>query len=85
MNPLQGLGFKTFDFELTWWRLFQKRAVRTTFDSYIIISTLLLQIYLSSPPGFLVGPVLFIFFLVLSYYVFLRPEFCIVMSITISA
>ena len=31
------LTFQFFDFERTWWKLFQKRAVRTTFDIYIFI------------------------------------------------
>ena len=29
--------FKSFDFERTWWRLFQKRVVRTKFDIYDFI------------------------------------------------
>jgi hypothetical protein len=29
--------FKSFDFEPTWWWLFQKRAVRTKFDIYVFI------------------------------------------------
>jgi hypothetical protein len=31
------LSFKSFDFECTCWRLFQKRAVRNKFDIYIFI------------------------------------------------
>jgi hypothetical protein len=30
------LAFKSFDFERTWWTLFQKRVVRTKFDIYIL-------------------------------------------------
>ena len=29
-----------FDFECTWWRLFQKRVVRTKFDIYVFIKTI---------------------------------------------
>ena len=35
--------FKLFDFEGTWWRLFQKRVVRTKFDIYVLLSFLLLH------------------------------------------
>jgi hypothetical protein len=31
------LPFQSFDYERTWWRLFQKRAVRTKFDIYVFI------------------------------------------------
>jgi hypothetical protein len=31
------LSVKYFDFEPTWWRLFQKRAVRSKFDIYVFI------------------------------------------------
>jgi hypothetical protein len=31
------LVFQTFDFERTWWRLFQKRVVRTKYDIYVYI------------------------------------------------
>ena len=37
---LNYLAFKSFDFERTRWRLFQKRVVRTKFDIYIFIITL---------------------------------------------
>ena len=29
------LDFQSFDFEITWWRLFQKRVVRPKFDIYV--------------------------------------------------
>jgi len=31
------LDFQPFDFERTWWRLFQKRVVHTKFDMYVFI------------------------------------------------
>jgi hypothetical protein len=31
------LAFQSFDIKLTWWRLFQKPAVCTTFDNYVFI------------------------------------------------
>ena len=31
------IGFQPFDFERTWWRLFQKRVVHTKFDIYVFI------------------------------------------------
>jgi len=31
------LAFQSFDFGRTWWRLFQKRVVRTKFDIYVFI------------------------------------------------
>jgi len=34
---LNYLAFQFFDFERTWWRLFQKRVVRTNFDIYVCI------------------------------------------------
>ena len=37
---LNYLAFKSFDFEHTWWSLFQKRVMRTKFDIYIFIITL---------------------------------------------
>jgi hypothetical protein len=37
-KTLNYLAFQSFDFERTWWRLVQKRVVRTTFDIYIFIS-----------------------------------------------
>ena len=33
------MAFQCFDLERTWWRLFQKRVVCTTFDIYDFIST----------------------------------------------
>jgi hypothetical protein len=30
-------GFPIFDYERTWWKLFQKRVMRTQWDIYIII------------------------------------------------
>ena len=32
------MAFQPFDFECTWWRLVQKRVVRTKFDIYVFIS-----------------------------------------------
>jgi hypothetical protein len=37
-NILNYLTFQPFDFERTWWRLFQKRVVHTKFDIYFFIS-----------------------------------------------
>jgi hypothetical protein len=34
------LTFQPFDFERTWWRLFQKRVVRTKFDVYVLLLSL---------------------------------------------
>ena len=34
---LNYLSFQSFDFESTWWWLFQKRVVRTEFDIYVCI------------------------------------------------
>jgi hypothetical protein len=30
-------GFQSFDYERTWWRLFQQSVVRTKLDSYVYI------------------------------------------------
>ena len=38
------LAFQSLDFDRTWWRLFQKRVVRTKFDIYVFI----IQTYLQS-------------------------------------
>ena len=47
---------------------------------------LILREHLVSPPSFLCGPCYSLFkFLVLSYWVSFRSEFCVVMSVTISA
>ena len=37
------LAFQSFDFDRTWWRLFQKRVVRTKFDIYVFIIQTYLQ------------------------------------------
>ena len=34
---LNYLAFQSFDFQCTWWRLFQKRVMRTKFDIYVFI------------------------------------------------
>jgi len=54
--------------------------------SYKKQELLILREHLSSPPVFLAGSVFFssIFLFVLSYYVPLRSEFRVVMSVTIS-
>jgi hypothetical protein len=31
------MTFQSFDFEDTWWRIFQKRVMRTKFDIYVFI------------------------------------------------
>ena len=36
---LNCLAFQYFDFECTWWKLFQKRVVRTKFDIYVFIQS----------------------------------------------
>jgi hypothetical protein len=36
-KTLNYLALQTPDFEPTWWRLFQKRVVRTIFDSNVFI------------------------------------------------
>jgi hypothetical protein len=38
------LAFQSLDFDRTWWRLFQKRVVRTKFDIYVFI----IQTYIQS-------------------------------------
>jgi hypothetical protein len=38
------VGLISFDFELSWRRLFQKRIVRTEFDIYVFISRISLAI-----------------------------------------
>ena len=35
---LNYLAFQSFDFERTWWSLFQKRVVRTKFDTYVLLT-----------------------------------------------
>jgi hypothetical protein len=30
--------FQSFDFERTWWRLFQKHVVRSKFDIYVLLN-----------------------------------------------
>jgi hypothetical protein len=39
------LNYLTFDFERTWWRLFQKRAVRTLFDIYLFVLKQFIQTF----------------------------------------
>ena len=36
-QTLNSLTFQSFDFERTWWKLFQKHVVRTKFDIYVYI------------------------------------------------
>ena len=36
-NKAFNLAFQSFGVERTWWRLFQKRAMRTKFDTYYFI------------------------------------------------
>jgi hypothetical protein len=36
-NFLNYLSFHAFDVERTWWKLFQKRVVRTKFDIYVLL------------------------------------------------
>ena len=40
---LNYLAFQSFDFEHTWWRLFQKRVVRTRFDICVFIERKILM------------------------------------------
>ena len=43
------LAFQSLDFERTWWRLFQKRVVRTKFDIYVyIVSVWIVYSWLSN-------------------------------------
>ena len=37
-KTLNYLAFQSFNIERTWWRLFQKRVVRTNFDIYVLVS-----------------------------------------------
>ena len=39
-KTLNYLAFQSFDFEFTWWWLFQKRVVRIKFDIYVFITIL---------------------------------------------
>ena len=39
-KTLNYLAFQSFDFERTWWRLFQKRVERTRFDMYVFMSVI---------------------------------------------
>jgi hypothetical protein len=39
-KTLNYLVFQSFDFEHTWWRLFQKRVVRTNFDIYVFMKSM---------------------------------------------
>jgi hypothetical protein len=32
------LAFQSFDYDRTWWKLFQKRVVRTKLDIYVFIT-----------------------------------------------
>jgi hypothetical protein len=43
---LKTLNYLDFDFERTWWRLFQKRAVRAKFDVYVFI--FIIHLYIKS-------------------------------------
>ena len=43
-KALNYLAFQSFDFDRTWWKLFQKRVVRTKFDNYVFI----IQTYIQS-------------------------------------
>jgi hypothetical protein len=45
-KALNYLAFQSFDFELTWWRIFQKRVVRTKFDIYVYIYKILTRIWM---------------------------------------
>ena len=42
-KALNSLTFQSFDFERTWWRLFQKRVVCTKFEIYVLL--IVLQLY----------------------------------------
>jgi hypothetical protein len=56
------LVFQYFDFKHTWWKLFQKRVVRTKFDiCYIITNTRFLSINIAQylPKTFWISPWLF--------------------------
>ncbi len=44
-KTLNYLTFQSVEFECTWWRLFQKRVVRTVFDIYVFIETRLLGLH----------------------------------------
>ena len=37
LKTLNYLTFQSFDFECTWWRLFQKHVVRIKFDIYVLL------------------------------------------------
>ena len=50
LKNLRNIFRKSFDFERTWWRLFQKRAVRTKFVIYVFILTLVLFFMFSDFP-----------------------------------
>ena len=43
-KTLNYLAFQSFDLEITWWRLFQKRVMRTKLDIYVFILFLLSKI-----------------------------------------
>ena len=42
LKRLNYLAFQSFDIERAWWRLFQKRVVRTKYDIYVFIETMII-------------------------------------------
>jgi hypothetical protein len=47
-QTLNYLAFQSFDFERTWWRLFQKRVVRSKFNIHVFISLTVTEIKISN-------------------------------------
>ena len=47
-NTLNYLSFQSFNFERTWWRLFQKRVVHTKFDIYGFIQNMYFNDYINT-------------------------------------
>jgi hypothetical protein len=55
-------SFDIYDFfERTWWRLFQKRVMRTKFDIYVFILAMLFVNYNVRVDGRLLSPVTMVF------------------------
>ena len=46
-KTLNYLAFQSFNFERTWWRLFQKCVVRTKLDIYVFMTNTFVQILLN--------------------------------------
>ena len=75
-NNTRGSVIIYLGFERTWWRLFQNRVVRTKFDIYVFITTILRNLYCYIlPPFFNHGNCLFYSFFLTFLFIFFADFF----------